>query len=87
MFSPSTQLYHFTFPRLLYRASNFSAFLFPHLFLLLPLLLFLSAFLPSFLLVCRDSNMLMSMGWCLLILRVSLVIRDVEYLCMFPLDI
>lgn len=44
-------------------------------------------FLPSFLLACRDSNMLMSMGWCLLILGVSLVIRDVEYLCMFLLDI
>lgn len=68
--------YYTGLPLFLYFSSLIFFFCFPSFF-----------FLPSFLLACRDSNMLMSMGWCLLILGVSLVIRDVEYLCMFLLDI
>lgn len=42
-------------------------------------------FLSSLLLACHNSNMLMGVGWFFLILGVSLVIRAVEHLCMFPL--
>lgn len=62
--------------------------IFPHFFSLISFFCFPSFFFLLFcLLACCDSNMLMSMGWRLLILGVSLVIRDVEYLCMFLLDI
>lgn len=79
---PLTQLYPFYNPPLITQGFHFFLHFSPSLF---PLLL--SVFLPSFLLACHDSNMLMGVGRFLLMLWVSLVIRDVEHLCMFPLGI